>query len=336
MSGHPGNTNGMFAVLPGACEAGRALLSLLFRKPCFVPALSCVFLSVLAVSVSAQELTPRTYWPAPHGTKFVVVGYSHSTGDIVTDPSLPLVGVDSTIDTGILAYQQTVNLAGRTTNIQFELPYVHGNTTGEFQGQAASREVSGIGDFSATLSVNLMGAPSMTKSEFQEFRKNPKPILATSIKVVAPTGEYDADKLINIGTNRWAAKLKLGYLVPMPAKTVLEMAAGVWIFEDNDEFVGSTREQEPVGALDLSVVKRFRPGFWGSIDANYYLGGRTTVDGNKRAGFMTAYVFLRRNGWQLEAPETEATRVMLSLAAGEIGEEELGLWFGESCRRIEA
>jgi hypothetical protein len=221
----------------------------------------------------------------------------------VTDPSLPLVGVDSRIGTGVLGYQQTIRLAGRTANLQLELPYIDGTTTGEFQGQAANREVSGIGDFSATLSVNLMGAPSMTKSEFQEFRKNPKSLLAASVRVVAPTGEYDADKLINIGTNRWAAKFRLGYLVPMPAKTVLEMAAGVWIFEDNDEFVGSTREQEPIVALDLSLVKRVRPGFWASLDANYYLGGRTTVDGDKgadfqrnsRLGVSVAYPFARRH-----------------------------------------
>ncbi len=293
----------MFLLLPKVIDAGRVLSLPLFRHPRFASALSCVFLSVVAVSASAQELTPRTYWPAPHGTKFAVVGYSHASGDIVTDPSLPLVGVDSRIDTSILAYQQTVNLAGRTTNIQLELPYVDGTTRGEFRGQAANREVSGIGDFSATLAVNLMGAPSMTKSQFQEFRRDPKPILATSIRVVAPTGEYDADKLINVGTNRWAAKFKLGYLRPMPSNTVLELAAGVWIFEDNDEFVGSTREQEPIGAFDLSFVKRFRPGFWGSIDANYYTGGRTTVDGNKRAdlqrnsrlGVSVAYPFAGRH-----------------------------------------
>jgi hypothetical protein len=248
--------------------------------------LLCLIFFALARTASAQELTPRAYWPAPHGTKIFVAGYAYSTGDIVTDPSLPLVGVDSRIGKGVLAYQQTTSIAGRTANVQFELPYVDGTTTGEFQGRPAGSDVSGIGDISATLSVNLMGAPSMTPTEFQAFRQNPKPILATSVRVVAPTGKYEPDKLINVGTNRWAAKLKLGYLQPMPGKWVLEMAAGVWFFQDNDEFLGGTREQEPITALDLSMVKRFRPGFWGSIDANYYLGGRTTVDGSRLEDFQ--------------------------------------------------
>ena len=260
-------------------------------------------------SASAQELAPRAFWPAPQGTRFIGLGYAYSTGDVVTDPSLPLVGVDSGIDTTVVAYQHTVSFIGRTTNIQFEVPYVDGQTSGAYLGQPVERNVSGLGDVSATVSVNLMGAPSMTPEQFQAFRLNPKPILATSIKVVAPTGEYDADKLINAGTNRWAAKLKFGYIQPMPRKWVLELAAGVWFFEDNDKFLGTTREQEPIGAFDVSVVKRVRPGVWGSIDANYYTGGRTIIDGtrsadlqrNSRVGASLAYAFGRRHAIKISA-----------------------------------
>jgi hypothetical protein len=259
-----------------------------------------------------QELTPRAYWPAPQGTKFVLAGYAHSTGDIVTDPSLPLVGVDSTIHTGVFAYQQTISLAGRTTNIQFELPYTDATTIGEFRGEAVDRETSGIGDVSVTISLNLKGAPTMTRAEFQAYRQNPKPILATSLKVVAPTGQYEPDKLINVGTNRWAAKIKLGYLHPMPAKWVLEMAAGVWVFQDNNEFLGATREQEPITALDLNLVKRFKPGFWASIDANYYLGGRTFVDDDKREDFQRN----SRLGISLAYPFAERQAIKASFSTG--------------------
>jgi len=36
----------------------------------------------------AQELTPRAYWPAPKDTKLLILGYSHQSGDVVTDPSI--------------------------------------------------------------------------------------------------------------------------------------------------------------------------------------------------------------------------------------------------------
>ena len=296
----------------GACNAigGRPVVP--FRRSVMLRVCVGMLLLAVAPSVFSQELTPRAYWPAPNGTKFVLAGYAYSTGDVVTDPTLPVAGVDSSIHQGVIAYQQTISLAGRTTNFQMQLPYADSSTTGLLAGTPVNREVSGVGDFSATLAINLMGAPSMTREEFQEFRKNPKPILATSLKVVVPTGEYEPDKLINVGTNRWAGKLKLGYLRPMPGRWVLEMAAGVWVFQDNDEFLGVTREQEPVTALDLNVVKRFRPGFWGSIDANYFLGGRTTVDGDKNADFQRN----SRLGFSLAYPFGGGQAVKFSFSAG--------------------
>lgn len=50
------------------------------------------------------------------------------------------------------------------------------------------------------------------------------------------------------------------------------------------------------------------------------------VDGNKRTGFMTGYVFLARNNLQLTASEFEATRFVLALASGEMQEEAFVEW----------
>ena len=54
------------------------------------------------------------------------------------------------------------------------------------------------------------------------------------------------------------------------------------------------------------------------------------VDGNKRSGFMAAYVFLVRNGLQFSADEAAATAMTLSLASSEIGEIEYATWL-EQC-----
>jgi hypothetical protein len=264
-------------------------------------------LLIFSIGAAGQELTPRSFWPAPHGTKILGLGYSYSTGDIVTDPSLPVSGVDSKINTGAAIYQQTLDLAGRSTNVQLELPYVFGTTSGELLGESARANYSGFGDLAATLSINILGAPTLTPAAFQALRLNPRPIVAASIRVVAPTGEYDPDKLINLGTNRWAVKAKLGYVQPLPHKTMLELGAGVWFFQDNRDFLGLTRQQDPIGAFDASLIKRFKPGFWASLDASYYIGGRTTVDGigradfqrNFRAGISVAYPIRGRHAIKL-------------------------------------
>ena len=275
------------------------------RSASFLHVIAFVSMALSAcVDATAQDLTPRTYWPAPKGTRLLIVGYAHQAGDVVTDPSIPLTGVDSRIDSAVLAYQQTIDLFGRTGNVQLELPYVDGTTTGMVSDEPGRRDVRGLGDFAATLTINLLGAPTMSVAEIQELRRQPRPILGASIKILAPTGEYEADKLINIGTNRWAARIQLGYIRPLTRKWLLEMSAGAWFFEDNDEFLDTKREQDPIGALNLHLVRRFRPGFWASLDLNYYLGGHTTVGGdrnadlqrNSRMGLSIAYPFKGRHG----------------------------------------
>lgn len=51
------------------------------------------------------------------------------------------------------------------------------------------------------------------------------------------------------------------------------------------------------------------------------------VDGNKRAAFVTAGIFLIINGWRLTASEAEAAVVFIELAAGDFEEAELAQWF---------
>ena len=50
------------------------------------------------------------------------------------------------------------------------------------------------------------------------------------------------------------------------------------------------------------------------------------VDGNKRAAFLTAALFLLLNGRELVAAEPDATATMLAFAAGEVGEEDFAAW----------
>lgn len=53
------------------------------------------------------------------------------------------------------------------------------------------------------------------------------------------------------------------------------------------------------------------------------------VDGNKRTAWVLARLFLKANGVAFEFAREEAIAIMLRLAAGEIGEDELADWFRE-------
>ena len=252
---------------------------------------------------AAQDLTPRAYWPAPRGTKVAVVGYSYASGDVLFDPSLPLYGVDSSINAGLVAYLQTFKLWGRTTNFIVELPYSWGTTQGQLGEDPARADFSGFGDLGVTVAINLLGAPSMTPAEFQQLRAKPHPILGASLRVVAPTGRYDSDRLINVGANRWAAKAELGYMIPIKPKWLFEFEAGAWFFGDDDDFLPGERKQDPIYAGEVHIVKRFKPGFWASLDANLFTGGRQTIGGdqlgdvqrNSRIGGTVVVPFRKRH-----------------------------------------
>jgi hypothetical protein len=245
---------------------------------------SLLFVTLIWLSSSAvaQDLSPRAYWPSPTGARVATLGYSYVTGDAVPDRSLPLTGVDSEISTVHFGYRQTFDLWDRTANITLELPITKGETVGfQNSGLGLSRDYDGMGDVGATLAINFIGAPAMNREQFGELRKNPHPILGGTIKLVAPTGAYNPKRLINVGANRWAAKAELGYIAPLNPKWLLELSLGSWFFADNDEFLGVTKEQKPVITLAGHLIHRFSRGFWASLDANYYKGGRSTIGGKR-------------------------------------------------------
>ena len=258
-------------------------IAMVNRHDARVAALLCVLLVLCAATCNAQDLTPRAYWPAPNGTKVAVFGYSHVDGNVLFDPSIPLYGVDTQLDAFVLAYLQTFSLFGRTTNFVVEVPYSDGSTEGLIVDVPVRGEYSGIGDIGATLSVNLLGAPTMSREEYGALRTNPHPILGASVKVVFPTGRYDSNRLLNISAGRWAVKPELGLMLPLSPKWFLELEAGVWFFGDDTEFIAGHREQDPIVGGEVHLIRRFRPGLWASIEANYFVGGRQTIDGRKLA-----------------------------------------------------
>ena len=119
----------------------------------------------------------------------------------------------------------------------------------------------------------------MSVQDFQAFRASPKPLIGASLKVLAPTGHYNPDRLVNVGANRWAARFKLGTTLLLKPKLLLDLSASAWWFGDNDDFVQGKKEQELIYAVEANLIKRIRPGLWASLDVTYYRGGRQTIAG---------------------------------------------------------
>ncbi len=54
------------------------------------------------------------------------------------------------------------------------------------------------------------------------------------------------------------------------------------------------------------------------------------VDGNKRIAFMSMMTFLRKNGVRFAPDQAHATKMIMSLAAGEVSEESLTRWIRDN------
>ena len=56
------------------------------------------------------------------------------------------------------------------------------------------------------------------------------------------------------------------------------------------------------------------------------------LDGNKRTAMQVAFVFLEFNGMRVTASQEDACLTFLRLAAGEVAEAELAIWFHQNTR----
>lgn len=225
----------------------------------------------------AQEMEPRAYSPSPVGMNFIGLAWQRSSGGVTTDPTLPITNVDSEIDAAALGVVHTFSLGGRSASIGLVLPYAQAEISGDVFEKTRKADRTGFADARLRLAVNLFGAPAMDRRQFA--MRAPATTLGVSLNVVVPSGEYRSDKLINLGTNRWAVRPELGLYHPIGPWS-LEFSAGTWLFADNDQFLGdSRREQDPITTVQAHVGYTFRPRLWVAADATWYRGGKTTVDG---------------------------------------------------------
>lgn len=274
------------------------------------PAVLATAIAVAAATALAQEMEPRSYVPSPTGLNFATAAVGQSSGGIAVDPSLPLDDVEASLNTAAIGYLRTFGLFGRTANLGVAVPYVWGDISGEVFEEQRSVRRSGLADVRLRLAVNLVGGPALGPKEFAAQPRSTG--VGASLTVVAPTGEYDPSKLVNLGSNRWAAKTEVGLYQPLGAWS-FELAGGAWFFADNDDFFGGKqKEQEPVTAVQAHASYTFRRNLWAAADLTYYTGGRTTMDGVRSADLQES----TRVGMTASLPVNERYSVKLAWSKG--------------------
>jgi hypothetical protein len=240
---------------------------------------------------AAQDLTPRAYFPAPDKSNAVILTYAFSQGELVFDPTLPITDASGRIHTPVVSLYHAFGFFGRAASLTGSLPFAIGELSGTVSGEDRAITRRGLADTNVRLAINLIGGPILSAPAFVKTPL-PRALLGASIKVVAPTGQYDSTRLLNIGTNRWAFKPEIGY-TGRPGRFALDAFAGIWLFTANHAFAagaanprGLTRTQAPIGAFEAHLSYDFKPRLWLSADVNYWRGGRTTVSGVEGAATL--------------------------------------------------
>lgn len=222
-------------------------------------------------------MEPGAYSRAPVGTQFVLLTYAHQSGDVLTDSSLPLRDVSAKLSSGSFAYGRTFALTRRQAGIAIFLPYVVGHVKGVVFEEQQNVRRSGWGDIRVRFTTNLAGSPALTPKEFAAYKR--KTLLGASLTVVIPSGQYDPVRLVNLSSNRLAFKPEMGLSKPL-GRWTLEAAGGAWFFTANKNFfAGSRRQQKPLASLQGNVIYTIRRRMWVSVNATFFTGGRTIVNG---------------------------------------------------------
>jgi hypothetical protein len=270
--------------------------------------------ALLAGSARAQDLEPRAYANVPVGMNFLIAGYTYSEGDVATDTSAPLEDGKVEIHGALLAYARSFGFFGRSAKVDVVIPYAWLDGSATFAGEDRDRSVDGFADPRVRVSLNFLGGPALSFEEYTQWKADL--IVGASVLVTVPLGQYDSDKLVNLGQNRWSIKPELGVSKEWWDLLTTELSAGLRFYSDNDDYFGKRRSQDPIFSAQAHIVYKIWRGIWCAFDATYYTGGETTIDGeenddrqrNARLGGTLSLPVNRYNSIKLYASTGVAVR----------------------------
>lgn len=271
-------------------------------------------LLIHAPSAFAQGEGARAYWKAPANTHAVGTHLMFVDGNASGfNPAIPVSGAAFTSRIYLLNYTAFFNFLGRRNEVSVTQPFgtVEATTTGL---QPIGLDVAGKGraDLAAWWAFNLVGAPAQSLQEAMQWEQ--RTLLDAQLFVTAPFGEYDEERFLNVGTNRWTVRFGLPFVQSIGEftpgrRTTLELVPSVTLFGDNDAlrsltiedgapvFFSRTLSQDPLYKVEGHLTRDITKELWVSADAMYVGGGETSLDGiaqdNSQSsfgvGFTVAY-----------------------------------------------
>jgi len=223
--------------------------------------------AVPCLSAQALEVTPGDYEALPVGATVGLVYYQHSTtNSAYAQGHKASSDFNLTSDIGILRLVHAYRLTDQLSiEPQILLPFGHVSSGGDASALGSTR---GVGDVTVTAPL--------------KYRLNDaNDILAATVYLTAPTGNYDRDDALNLGENRWKADLQAAYIKHFGEKWAVDLVGDAILYGDNDDFTANSvrREQDVSYAAQLMGRYIIDPGTSLAVGVGHSWGGENRVDG---------------------------------------------------------
>jgi hypothetical protein len=244
--------------------------------------LAALFLLFCLVNTSfAQDTEPRRWSQMPTGLNFAGLAYGYIDGDIAFDPLLQIEDASFEMHRFAAFYMRSISVFEKSARIDFVLPYAAGRWEGIVDGEFVHIRRRGPADARMRFSMLLYGGPAETPQVFAKSEKS-NTVIGAAVAVSMPTGDYNSDRLINLGQNRWVFRPQLG-VTHTRGKWTGELTGSVFLYANNNSFWKNTQlETDALLALQGHLIYTFRPGLWTSVSTAYGWGGEATVNGDAK------------------------------------------------------
>lgn len=262
----------------------------------YFSAFNCLYLKIFALTALVLMLTwpdaahaqgdgARFYWKGLKGTNAVPMITSSLGGNAnPLDPSHNVIpGSNISALMSMVGYARMISVFNRSAFVSVIQPMGRVSselTTGLITYTQTAR---GFGDPMLEFDINIIG-PKAIMNIPDMIRYSPGFSVDVVTNLAIPIGEYDNTTPINMGQNRWYGRIGLPMIVQIgpwvPGKrTTLEFLPAIWMYGDNNDFVGKKMSTEPMYQLEAHLTRDFFEKMWGSLDVISHSGGKATIDG---------------------------------------------------------
>jgi len=290
---------------------------------------------------NAQDDGARTYWKGKAGLNVISAQYLNmnlqASDALQFDPShyiYPAADAEASIFVLSWARHMTLfnrpsvlsaNLIGGSVDVEFDTTI----TPPEFlppvvtPGSSFSQSASGYADPSVQLDVNLFGTPPIN-AIFDYLNYEPTWTLDAAFMLGVPLGQYDDDRVVNLGLNRFYGRVafpfKYHFGVFTPGyMSSLEVVPSVWLFAENDDFLGQKMQNDPMWQLEAHWTQDFTRHFFGSIDLLYRNGFQSEINGVN----LGSDIEIGNLGFTLNFSVTDNVTIRTSFSSNVFGDSDI-------------